>query len=151
MPDLRELRAAGVDAPLFYSRSGARYADTLVRDAIRDAGAPHSAGTVQHPNSLRGACLVQGLLAATELLDRFPCNPISESHPKALVWLDEGAESLTAPSEHERDAVIATLSAWACVSQPDTWCDLRPLEPAPFRPLGGPVSYWMPSSIVRPL
>jgi hypothetical protein len=79
--------AAGIDAPLIWARQGSRACDTVVRDAIRLAGAPNAQGTVQSPNSLRGACVVQGVLAGLELRERFPKLPITESHPKALLWL----------------------------------------------------------------
>ena len=38
-------------------------------------------------NSLRGACLVQGALVAYLLHKRFPYITITESHPKALLYL----------------------------------------------------------------
>src|SRR4051812_16049413 len=74
--------AAGIDAPLYWTATGERRADAYVRRQIHRRGAPHPAGTVQHPNSLRGACLLQGVVAATLLRRRYPMLPITETHPK---------------------------------------------------------------------
>ena len=79
--------AAGIDAPLHWVAEGDRAVDARLRKRIAELGAPHPAGTVQHVNSLRGACLVQGMAAALLLRERFPALPISEAHPKALLWL----------------------------------------------------------------
>ena len=75
---------AGIDAPLFWSKSGARVVDSLIRQAIKKMGAPSPGGTVQHVNSLRGACIVQGILAANLVYEQFSEISITESHPKAL-------------------------------------------------------------------
>lgn len=87
IPEGSTLVSAGIDAPLFWSKTGHRNADLTVRHAIKQAGAPHVSGTVQDINSLRGACLIQGMLAALELRERFPNLPITESHPKVVRWL----------------------------------------------------------------
>lgn len=137
--------AAGIDAPLYWSRSGARIADRLVRSAIANAGAPHAAGTVQDVNSLRGACLVQGMLAALALREKFPALPITEAHPKALRWLLPGAASVTAASEHERDALLAAIGAGALLHWPAGWSNLLDLEVDAYSPVARPLSYAMPN------
>jgi len=54
---------------------------------MRQRGAQNVHGTVQAVNSLRGACLVQGILTAILLRQRVPEIHVSESHPKAVLWL----------------------------------------------------------------
>ncbi len=68
----RRVVGAGIDAPLFWTESGERNVDTLIRCAIKERGAPSPGGTVQSINSLRGACLVQGVLVAYLLRNNFP-------------------------------------------------------------------------------
>ena len=77
LPPDSDPAAAGIDAPLFYSRSTKRHVDMLVRRAMKRAGSK-SVSSVMSPNSLAGACLVQGILIATELRERFPELAISE-------------------------------------------------------------------------
>jgi hypothetical protein len=144
LPPREEVAAAAIDAPLVWSREGPRASDLVVRAAIRRAGAANAHGTVQSPNSLRGACLVQGVLAALELRDRFPALQITESHPKALRWLLPDARDISAGSEHERDAVLGALAAWAMWSKRPGWCDLFAEESAPLWLVPAPLSYFMP-------
>lgn len=112
---------AGIDAPLFWVPSGDRHADATVRKAVCANGG--KGGTVGHVNSLRGACLVQGTLAAHEVATQWPEAPVTEAHPKALMhaWpllADFLRQHLPAPkSAHERDAVIAAYSAWALLER----------------------------------
>lgn len=157
-----EVVAAGIDAPLFWVPAGDRAADRKLRSAICSLGAP--SGTVQHVNSLRGACLIQGILVGLLLRQRMPRLPISESHPKAMLWLTRVASRSTGPSsialsdiaelsgfpqlaasDHERDAAIAALSAWAMLRRPTGWHDLHAREPNAVSPLTAPLAYWMPS------
>ncbi len=145
IPEGSTLVSAGIDAPLFWSKSGPRNADLTVRHAIKQAGAPHASGSVQDINSLRGACLIQGMLAALELRERFPDLPITESHPKALRWLLPALLDIEARSEHERDALLATVSAWAVFNQPTDWEDLFAHEENAFTPISMPVLYMMPN------
>ena len=125
-------------------------------------------GTVLHVNSLRGACLVQGMTAALLLRRRAPELPISEAHPKALLWLlglatkgrrpravsfDRLAPLLLRPErrqsdcEHERDAALGTLSAWAMVHRPSDWEDLSCLDEERITPLCPPPFYWMARAV----
>ena len=144
MPDAGVLVAAGIDAPLFWSRVGPRNADLQVRRAIRQAGAPHASGTVQDMNSLKGACLAQGLLAAVSLREMYPVMLITEAHPKALRWLLPEAALIHGRSEHERDALLAAVAAWAVSRSEPGWHDLFPVEPHPFTPVSPPLHYYMP-------
>lgn len=145
LPTGGALDAAGIDAPLFWSRTGSRLADKTVRAAIRSAGAPHAGGIVQDVNSLRGACLVQGMLAGLELREKFPALLITEAHPKALRWLLPEVCSVTSTSEHERDAMLAVVAAWAAIQQPDGWSDLLPREVDMYSPITQPLAYAMPN------
>jgi hypothetical protein len=168
--DGEEPAAIGIDSPLFWVESGDRRADATVRVAIEGLGAKHAHGTVQQVNSLRGACLVQGLLVAKMARSCWPNVRITESHPKALLWLlgvaskdrpasEVGivqlADYLTCPSgacsEHERDAALASLGAWAMLTQRSGWKNLVHLEEAEVKKgerfVWSPVpdvEYWMP-------
>ena len=151
--------AAGIDAPLFWSRTGNRRADTVLRKALKDIQFPTPSGTVQAINSLRGACVVQGPLLVRHLSDRWDPS-ISESHPKALDHLLHRAERpehdmvdmvdrLTAGlADHQRDATLSAVSAWAAIHHKNLrgWQNLYNLECCPIRPFDIPVSYWMPVS-----
>lgn len=145
LPPGKVLDAVGIDAPLFWSRSGSRLADKMVRAAIRSAGASNAAGIVQDVNSLRGACLVQGMLAGLVLRERFPEILITEAHPKALRWLLPEVLSITSNSEHERDAMLAAIAAWAAIHQPEGWSDLLIQEPDFYSPITHPLTYIMPN------
>jgi hypothetical protein len=95
------------------------------------------------------------MLAAMLLRQHSNGLPISESHPKAMLWLLGIGISLgnlgtflagnTAnASDHERDAALSALSAWAMSTQPNGWEDLYPQEPCAVSPLAAPLGYWMP-------
>lgn len=136
--------AVGIDAPLVWSRDGTRRSDEWLRKAIRRGGAPYTSGTVQAINSLRGACLVEGILAALEIRELRGAIPISESHPKALRWLCSEAWDAAGPSEHERDALVGTYSAWAVVHKPAGWSDLYLMSERSFSLVPPPIHYFMP-------
>jgi len=111
----------GIDCPLWWSsgRGGGRKADQWLRDqeGINPA-------TVQSANSLQGAVLVQGIMLAMLMRERYPGIPITEAHPKALLqFLDlhesdwdevrqhfKPLEGSAPPSEHERDALLAAVA-----------------------------------------
>ena len=147
LPPGATVLAAGIDAPLFWDRKkGNREVDGIVRGAVADKGCPYSSGTVQQVNSLRGACLVQGVLLADALHQEFPEARITEAHPKALSWLLGKAVPSHPPSvsEHEHDACLAAFTAWSMLQKSPGWQDIYLKEPNPIRPFGTPVSYWMP-------
>ncbi|UCV18885.1 DUF429 domain-containing protein [Ferribacterium limneticum] len=140
--------AVGIDAPLFWVMEGDRSADACIRKLVCAAGG-HS-GTVGHVNSLRGACLVQGILAAHQVANLWPSASVTEAHPKALLRVHPAASDFlelylpNPPTEHERDAALAAFSAWATVAHFSGWRDLLLDETAPFFPSGHVVSYWFP-------
>jgi hypothetical protein len=157
------VRAAGIDSPLYWTPSGERAADVYVREVVRRRGAGSSAGgTVQHPNCLQGACVIQGPTAALLLRDRLHELPLTESHPKALLWALGMASAARRPAEvsrvdvativrgtvgsteHERDAVLGGYAAWGMVSQAPGWRDLVLDEKYPLFFTSTPVSYWFP-------
>ena len=107
----------GIDAPMWWSSDGGgrRKAD----ERIRKRYGIHP-GTVQSPNSLRGAALVGGMMLAFRIRQRFPCARITEAHPKALLlalgldgpdFAERFGISKGWGSEHERDGAIAAVCA----------------------------------------
>lgn len=154
--------AAGIDSPLFWVPSDSRRADQTIREALKRLGAKSPGGTVQEVNSLRGACLAQGIMTANLLRKGVPAIRITESHPKALLWLLKVDRKRRKPtkvkmsdlrafmtceseelSEHERDAALGAFAAWAMVTKRTDWRDLFKDEDKPFVPVP-PVEYWMP-------
>lgn len=168
MPEEAKAVGAGIDAPLFWAADGVRLADKVIRNAIRKLGAPSPHGTVQHVNSLRGACLVQGVVAAKLLREHFHDIGITESHPKALLYLLGIADQHRSPADvtigdlssyviarnkqvspHERDAVLGSISSWARHKQLEGWRDLYREEENPISPFGYEPSYWMPCNLAE--
>lgn len=164
-----DVRAAGVDSPLFWTASD-RQADQILRREVAECGARSPGGTVQAVNSLRGACVVQGVLLGQLLRDLWPGLPISESHPKAYLWLAGFADRSRHPrsielatltslfslgpgtgsGDHVRDSAIAALSAWAMIHKPPEWRDLFLQEEKPYMPIDQPLGYWMPELQAEP-
>lgn len=142
--------AMGIDAPLFWVESGDRKADGVVRKMVCVAGG--ESGTVSHVNSLRGACLVQGILIARLATSIWPNSIVTEAHPKALRLVSQAARDFVADigevvrTDHERDAALAAYTAFAFLIKRTGWRDLVPLETLPFFPSGHRVSYWFPES-----
>jgi len=156
--------SAGIDAPMYWVTDGYREVDRLVRKAIALLGAKSPGGTVQHFNSLRGACVIQGLLILKLLRREYPNLPITEAHPKALLWLMGIARRGHEPkliklkdieeivmegtifgSEDERDAILAAFTARMMIQRKSEWVDLLKHEKKE-RILAGelPIEYWMP-------
>ena len=158
--------AAGIDAPLFWSRKGIREIDYILDQAMRSTGFPppkNGGLIVQTVNQLRGACVIQGPLLAMYLHEEEPWNnlPITESHPKVLQrLLPLLGQSDTAGMvrrliaglvEHELDATMCAVAAWAMLHHHDqnlhNWYDLyewEVLESGRVEQLEANVSYWMP-------
>ena len=168
IPEKGEAIGAGIDAPLFWVVDGERLADKVVRNAIKKLGAPSPQGTVQHVNSLRGACLVQGVLVVKLLCENFHSIEITESHPKALLYLLGIANKYKSPADvtigdlssyiiaknkqispHERDAVLGSISSWAQHQQLKDWKDLYQEENETIIPFRYKPSYWMPWHLVE--
>ena len=148
LPGNARVLAAGIDAPMFWSGTGNRKVDRIIRDALRKRGCPTK--SVLEVNALWGAVLVQGVLLRSYLRQEFNDVPITEAHPKVLPCLLDGAESagLTQLAnglpEDERDAVRAAFAAWSMHRRLPGWRNLYWDEPNPILPLRTPVSYWMP-------
>ncbi len=154
--------AAGIDAPLFWHDQGDRTVDQRLRNAIIQLGA--HGGTVNSVNSMRGACLIQGMMAAMLLRTNQKQLPITEAHPKALLWLlgiaRRGKPSveialgdlhdwitgnnIAGASDHERDACLGGISAFAMTQQSKGWQDLYLQEPNPLSPLWPAPQCWLP-------
>jgi hypothetical protein len=115
----------------------------MVRKAIMRLGCP--GGTVNSVNSLHGACLIQGILVAMMCQQKAAKGiPITEAHPKALLWLVGKATSkrptadiamsdlgeyvvgsrVQGASDHERDAVLGAVTAFAMKSRLMGWQDI---------------------------
>jgi predicted nuclease with RNAse H fold len=159
-----EIDAVGIDAPLFWARAGDRAVDQELRNAIHQRGCPTPGGTVQSVNSLRGACLIQGMLVAMMCQEQIAHKfLITEAHPKALLWLlgkstaGHGPNNIAltdlygyigdrahGATDHERDAVLGALTAFAMHSRQFGWRDIYGLEAKPITTLNPPPSYWMP-------
>lgn len=161
-----DIAAAGIDAPLWWVPARDRSVDRYLRRAICGLGA--SSGTVNHVNSMRGACLVQGMLAAMLLRRQNPGLPLTEAHPKAVMWMLGAASSRrkvagikakalsgyfeggshAMATDHERDAGLAALGAWAMLHRSAGWEDVRERMPDTdaISPLAAPVGYWVPST-----
>jgi hypothetical protein len=157
-----KVEAAGIDSPLFWVADGDRKADKSIRSAMKRLGASSASGTVQHINSLQGACLSQGIMTAYLLRRDLPDIRITESHPKALLWLlcvanrersiakvdishlsDLIESESPRLSDHERDAALGALTALAMLDKRSGWRDLYHEEKNAFTPVF-PVEYWMP-------
>ncbi len=144
--------ACGIDAPLYWIDSGDREADKHVRKLIVGEGG--HAGTVSHVNSLRGACLAQGIIAANHVASTWPGVAITEAHPKALRRLDENSTrflpflTVALSSDHERDAVLAAFSATCMLMRTRGWVNLLKLEEGEkYFPGPKNVDYWFPEYI----
>lgn len=167
IPYQADIIGAGIDSPLFWVADGGRNVDLLVRNAIKKLGAKTPSGTVQQLNSLRGGCLVQGPLIANLLAEHYPSISITESHPKALLYLLGIANKEVAPksitvidlkehvhtannsySEHERDAILGAVTAWAPTKTQSHWKNLAIEEKGMLIPFNYKPSYWMPWSLV---
>jgi hypothetical protein len=163
LPSDGTVRGAGIDAPLYWTPTGVRRADAIVREVLSARGAPSAGGTVQQLNSLSGACLVQGPAAAILLRQRFPSLLITETHPKALLWhigiasrerpvktvrLSQASQLIQAPgtfdNEHVRDAALSCAVALALHDQVSGWQDLSLAETEVLPIVPGGVCYWMP-------
>ena len=106
----------GVDAPLWWSsgRSGDRLADQWLRTRYKLTSGVLAA------NSLQGAALIQGAMFVKRMREIYPGVPVTESHPKVLLkvlahddWKSfaDRFGLIGTPEVHERDAIIAAISA----------------------------------------
>lgn len=145
----------GIDAPLWWSSglSSDRRADQWLRATYGLSG-----GQVQSVNSLRGAALVQAAMFMQRLREHYPAVPVTEAHPKAILsskvfgdwpaFANRYGIRLKTPTDHERDALIAAISAregfegrWGR----DLSVDRGPREQDTTRYWLAPVHYFWPS------
>lgn len=142
--------AFAVDAPLFWVPAGDRKADVCVRKMVCAAGG--FSGTVSAVNSLRGACVVQGIIVTRIASAVWPDSQISEAHPKALLAVCSEAKVFVATlgdqgrCEHKKDAAVAAFAAFKFAEKSAGWHDLAKSELNPFFPAGKPVAYWFPKA-----
>jgi len=178
LPQNNQIVGVGIDAPMFWRRDFDhndptkydREVDQMVRLRMQNIGRARPGivgGVVQNVNCLQGACLVQGIITGILLRNDYPAVPITESHPKALLWIlglgdNQQGDGVLTPnpaliqflgqaqfnSEHERDAALGALGAWAMIHHPAGWDDLFPYEQNPILPVPGPMSYWMPNQAI---
>ena len=150
LPGHGRVVAAGVDAPMCWSRHGDRQVDKMIRKALP----PKKKSTVIPVNSLVGSCLVQGVLLGKYLHEKYGKGGIriTETHPTALRYLleqsgeSEDLELLIDGIEnnHERDATISAFAAWKMGAGSTNWRNLYLDEPCKVWPADIPVEYWMP-------
>ena len=121
LPNNPTVLAAGIDAPLFWSKKLDRKVDGVLRQALRGTKFPKLklGGTVQTVNSLRGSCVVQGPLLAWHLRDAWDHLQITESHPRALCHLLDHlgqrnmVKYLTAGlADYPRDPQLCLCGCW---------------------------------------
>lgn len=129
------IAAAGIDAPLYWSRKGlGRESDIHIRKQMKKAQAPNPHGTVQAVNSLRGACLAQGIMLALVIEKRFPKCMITETHPKALLACEKRlpncyrSNSIAKHEMHKRDAEVSAWVAAQTMGEKQKWQNLFLLE-----------------------
>ena len=140
--------AIGIAAPMYWSTNAERNADNIVRGSVLSRGGPSS--TVSSVNSLRGACLAQGVMVAALTRERWPEVPITESHPRAVLitWPEVTGflSGLNFNNDHERDAALGAYTALAYNKRSDGWQDLRGFESSTFDLIPGtPPAYWFPA------
>jgi hypothetical protein len=100
--------------------------------------------------------------------EQYPGVLITESHPKALLYLLGIAKKEVTPnsiivtdleeyvrtvnnsySEHERDAILGAVTAWAPENTQSHWKNLAIEEKGMLVPFDYKPSYWMPWNLVQ--
>ena len=152
-------QAAGIDAPLWWSLGSSGLRDTARRLHVRYPAARQSILAV---NSLWGSVLVQGVLVAHLLRDRFTSMGLTEAHPKAVLvalghdfWEQKFAAipldvTLDDPVDNRRDALIAAVAAregFRRVWPEDLVAKLPTSEQNPSSRWLAPVHYYWPERL----
>jgi hypothetical protein len=88
----------GIDAPLFWVQQGDRRADAHIRKQVVAAGG--QSGTVSAVNSLRGACLAQGILVARLAAGLWAKRACHRSAPEGATAVGRGCEALCRRARH---------------------------------------------------
>ncbi len=167
--------AVGIDAPLYWSTAiqgskSERVSDRLIRQLMNPNEGVSS--SVLHVNSLRGACLVNGILSIVRLREKWSKIKITEAHPGALKIIvpeqierfiesrspkivDFPPEKIKDKNNHEYDAAIAAFSAWKMIIGSEVWTDLIIEEKKDdkekeklFFPAGENIAYWFPNCVI---
>ncbi len=142
LPPNARVLGAGIDAPMFWDKAGNpwRKADKIIKR--------YGGGSPVSLNGLRGSVVVQGILLAVLLRERFAKLPITEVFPSGLRNLLQDCppelERCKGEAEDERDARTAAYAAWFMYKKDPRWRDIRLCEPNPYCPVEPPVGYWMP-------
>jgi hypothetical protein len=124
------LDGAGIDAPLFWQPAG--------REIDRELRALHL-------NSLRGGCLVQGLLVGRELKSKFPKIRLTEAYPARLEHFLAHLPKIWS-NKHECDAFLAAVAAWAMMEARTGWSNRIPVGGEDvWMPIGN-AEYWLPTN-----
>jgi predicted nuclease with RNAse H fold len=154
---IEEVSAVGIDAPLFWRCDGCRIVDQIIHQYLPRK----NRSTVIQVNSLAGACLVQGMMTAMLIQEKYPSLRITESHPKAIRYLLRDSQLRKyfnsaaykklkeLKDSHILDAAISALSAWVMINEPKKgWVNLYKKEKGKenglISPLKSPPEYWMP-------
>ncbi len=58
-------------------------------------------------------------------------------------YFDVGPHQMA--TDHERDAALGALGAWAMIHRTGGWSELRVRDPDAVSPLAEPLGYWMPT------
>ncbi|MDE2802503.1 MAG: hypothetical protein OXK21_06460 [Chloroflexota bacterium] len=139
-----DILGIGIAAPLFWSPTGTRRVDAIVREVLAAHGHPVPEQAVGSLGETSGERLVQGHLLASDIRRHFNA-PITEVNPKALLWLlDPETKRDQDMTEGTPEAVVAAFAAYCMHTQAAGWKNIYPQEPNPVLPLGTPVSYWLP-------
>ncbi len=139
-----DILGIGIAAPLFWSPTGTRRVDAIVREVLASHGHPDPEQAVGILGETSGERLVQGHLLASDISRHFNA-PITEVNPKALLWLlDPETKRDQDLTEETPEAVVAAYAAYCMNTEAAGWRNIYPQEPNPVLPLGTPVSYWMP-------
>ena len=139
-----DILGIGIAAPLFWSPTGTRRVDAIVREVLASHGHPDPEQAVNSLGKTSGERLVQGHLLASDISRHFSA-PITEVNPKALLWLlDPETKRDQDLTEETPEAVVAAYAAYCMNIEAAGWRNIYPQEPNPVLPLGTPVSYWMP-------
>ena len=150
-------QAAGIDAPIWWSSGSSG-----LRDADRRLHARYPAAHILAVNSLWGSVLVQGVLVAHLLRDRFSSIGLTEAHPKAVLlalgrdfWEQkfraiQSDVSLDDSEDNQRDALIAAFAAregFRRAWPEDLFAKLQVSEQNPSSRWLAPVHYYWPERL----
>ena len=149
--------AIGIDAPLGFDYGTDRRIDEAIRHRLKSSGSSSSSTPIAQ-NSLRGACLAQGLLIG-HLAIESGIDLISESFPRAVsaLYPTLQASCMNCSNRtvgcHECDATLSAASGWAMRSNfvgesIRGWENWHALQSSALRPDWFVIpdhEYWLPA------